>query len=333
MNEREQTDKPQVLVTGGAGYIGSVLVSLLVRSGYRVRVLDNLTYGGASLLPHQANPAFELQVGDLRREDDIDRALSGVKHVVHLAAIVGDPACRDHPELAQAVNKAGAEMLCRKAQAAGVGRFVFASTCSNYGRMTDLEHLVDETSPLNPVSLYAELKVGFERFLMERASSRFSPVCLRFATAYGLSARPRFDLTVNEFTYVLASDRTLEIYGGQFWRPYCHTTDLARACLTVLEADIERVAGQAFNVGITAENYRKISLAELIADELGGVRDRIIAVERNEDPRDYRVNFDRIRRELGFVPSRRVIDGVREILWALRSGLIRDPENHLYRNH
>jgi nucleoside-diphosphate-sugar epimerase len=199
--------------------------------------------------------------------------------------------------------------------------------------MADPEQYVDERSPLNPVSLYAELKVGFERYLMACDTPTFTPTCLRFATAYGLSPRPRFDLTVNEFTYVLASGRKLEIYGGQFWRPYCHTTDLARACLTVLQAEADSVRRKAFNVGSTTENYRKLALAELIAKELGGLEERIVNVERVEDPRDYRVNFDRIRHELGFVPARRVIDGVREIAWALRSKLIGDPENHLYRNN
>ncbi len=332
MFEREKTDTSLVLVTGGAGYIGSVLVPLLLRSGYRVRVLDNLTYGGASLVPHLPHPSFELLVGDLRERGDIDRALDGVAYVVHLAAIVGDPACRNHPELARAVNKTGAEMLCDMAQEAGVSRFVFASTCSNYGRMADPERYVDEASPLNPVSLYAELKVGFEQYLMKCDRQSFVPTCLRFATAYGLSPRPRFDLTVNEFTYVLATGRKLEIYGGQFWRPYCHTTDLARACLAVLRADSGAVRHRAFNVGSTAENYRKLSLAELISEELGDVSDKIVSVQRDEDPRDYRVNFDRIRDELAFVPVRRVVDGVREIVWAIRSKLIRDPEYHWYRN-
>ncbi|MEW6050622.1 MAG: NAD-dependent epimerase/dehydratase family protein [Candidatus Zixiibacteriota bacterium] len=322
-----------VLVTGGAGYIGSVLVALLLRSGYRVRVLDCLRYGGTSLLAHATNERFELIVGDIRSPADLDGALKDIEAVVHLAAIVGDPACRREPELARAINDDAGRRLCERAVAAGVRRFVFASTCSNYGRMADPSQYVDERSPLKPISLYAELKVAFERYLMAQKRDRFVPVCLRFATAYGLSPRPRFDLTVNEFTCTLALGHRLEVYGEQFWRPYCHTSDLACACLTALEADDKLVAHQAFNVGDTGENYQKITLARLIADELGNdARSRIVSVRCDEDPRDYRVSFDKIKKALGFVPKQRVVDGIREIAAAIRTGMIKDPDNRLYRN-
>lgn len=326
-----QTCPQTVLVTGGAGYIGSVLVRLLLRSGLRVRVLDNLSFGGEALLGLLGDPCFQFEHGDVRRSADIDKALENVDSVVHLAAIVGDPACRQQPELATAVNKHGAELLLHKAQAAGVRRFVFASTCSNYGKMKDTV-MCDEQSPLRPISLYAELKVAFEQRLMAIDDERTTAVCLRFATAYGLSARPRFDLTVNEFTRDLYLRKRLEVFGETFWRPYCHTADLAQACHLALMAPSEAVRGRAFNVGHTVENYRKKDLVDLILQELPDRADLVSFVRREEDPRDYRVNCDSIRDTLGFIPQMKVIDGIREIIAAFEQRIITNPEHPGYRN-
>ncbi len=164
-----------ILVTGGAGYIGSVLTGLLLARGYTVRVLDKLTFGGTSLLPHLPSPNFEFVKGDICREPDVLTALSGIDAVVHLAAIVGDPACAKFPDEAKRTNKDGSELLSRLAIENGVERFVFASTCSNYGKMDDPDGFVDESSPLRPVSLYAELKVGFEKHLMNLVPAGLHP--------------------------------------------------------------------------------------------------------------------------------------------------------------
>jgi len=321
-----------VLVTGGAGYIGSHLVALLLRRGYRVRVLDNFTFGGRSIIPYLTDPCFTLCHGDIREQRQVDTALEGADAVVHLAAIVGDPACRTYPDLARRVNGDGARLVCDRAMEAGVGRFVFASTCSNYGKSKNPDVFVDETSPLNPVSLYAELKVEFEEHLLGLKRDGFDAVVLRFATAYGLSPRPRFDLTLNEFTRELTLGRRLEVYGRRFWRPYAHAYDLAAACLRVLEAPGDTVSGQAFNIGGTEENYRKESLVTLILKVLGDGADKVVYVERDEDPRDYRVNFDKAKGSLGIELSRTVDDGIREIVEAVRSGLINDPDSGQYRN-
>jgi nucleoside-diphosphate-sugar epimerase len=263
---------------------------------------------------------------------DLQEALKGVERVVHLAAIVGDPACAQKPELSCEVNTVGSGNVCELAVASGVKRFVFASTCSNYGRMDSGDSLVDETSPLKPVSLYAEQKVALEKHLLAQSSERFHPVILRFATAYGLSSRLRFDLTVNEFTRDLTLKRRLEIYGRQFWRPYAHATDLAAACVSALEADTDTVSGQAFNVGDTLENYQKETLVQMIVRELGEGHDDVVFVHKDEDPRDYRVDFAKIQQTLGFNLTRRVTDGIREIANAIRTGIIVDPDDKLYRN-
>jgi nucleoside-diphosphate-sugar epimerase len=198
--------------------------------------------------------------------------------------------------------------------------------------MGDPDGYVDERCELKPVSLYAELKVGFERFLLDVNEPGFCGVCLRFATAYGLSARMRFDLTVNEFTRELFLGRKLEVYGEQFWRPYCHVYDLARACVGALEADTDRVSGQAFNVGDTAENYRKRELVELILRQLPEQKDKVSFVRRDNDRRNYRVNFDKIASSLGFSVSKKVPDGIREIIQALGSGFIRNPDDEFFIN-
>lgn len=321
-----------VLITGGAGYIGSHVVGKLLASGCFVRVLDNLTFGGQGLLPYLTHQRFEFQQGDICNLSDIQEALNGVERVVHLAAIVGDPACAQTPELAHEINTVGSGNLCELAVASGVKRFIFASTCSNYGRMDSSDSLVDENSALKPVSLYAEQKVAFENHLTAQRSQQFHPVILRFATAYGLSPRPRFDLTVNEFTRELTLKRRLEIYGRQFWRPYAHAIDLAAACVLALEADADTVSGQAFNVGDTEENYQKETLVQMIVRELGAGHDDVVYVQKDEDPRDYRVDFAKIKQVLGFNLTRRVTDGIREIANAIRSGIIVDPDNKLYRN-
>ena len=321
-----------VLITGGAGYIGSVAAATLLRKGYRVRVLDNLTFGGAGVLPLLTDPGYSFVRGDIRSRQDLDTALQGVRAVVHLAALVGDPACRTEPQAATEINQLGSELLIQSACRHRVERFVFASTCSNYGRMPDPEGYVDEDSPLNPISHYAELKVGFENYLLALDSDATVPTILRFATAYGLSPRPRFDLTVNEFTKELYLKRRLEIYGEQFWRPYCHVCDLSEAVVAVLAADRDKVGYEAFNVGRSDQNYRKKDIVDTILAVLPDRAHLIERVRREEDPRDYRVRFDKIETTLGFQAARAVPDGVAEIIRTLDDGIIGDPDAARYRN-
>jgi nucleoside-diphosphate-sugar epimerase len=323
---------PKLLVIGGAGYIGSVLAGRALTAGHSVRVLDNLTFGGESLLPWMSHPAFEFCKGDLRNRDDVIAALDGVEAVVLLAAIVGDPACAAEPDLARAVNRDGARQAYDLACEEKVGRFVMASTCSNYGRMDDPDGLVDEDSPLRPVSLYAELKVELEKYLLSHSTPTTTPIVLRFATAYGLSPRPRFDLTVNEFSKELALGRSLEIFGEQFWRPYAHVDDLSRACLEVIAADHDLVAGQAFNVGRTDENYQKGTLVTMILEQLPEAEALVSYVQRDEDPRDYRVRFDKIENTLGWRTEHTVAGGIKEIIRAVRLGVVGDPNSPAYRN-
>jgi len=321
----------KVLVTGAAGYIGSVLVRFLLEKGYSVVGLDALFFGGESLLGVYNHPTFKFIKGDVRNEEDIKSALAGVDAVVHLAAIVGDPACAKQPELANEINwTATKNLFDLSVESQNVKRFIFASTCSNYGKMEG-DGFVNEESPLRPVSLYAELKVKFEKYLLESNTREdFIPTALRFSTVYGLSPRMRFDLTVNEFIREVAFGRELVIFGEQFWRPYCHVEDLALSCVKVLESPAEKVNHNVFNVGDTKENYQK----KMIADEiLKLVPDaKIKYVQKQEDPRDYRVDFTKIREQLGFRITKTVPQGLQEIYEILNYGLLTDPFSDKYKN-
>lgn len=321
----------KVLVTGGAGYIGSVLVRQLLEKGYKVRALDSLKFGGDALYEVMLNPNFEFIKGDIRNTKDVETALKDIDAVAHLAAIVGDPACKKFSDEAHETNWNGSVALFEAAEKAGIKKFVFASTCSNYGKMPDPDSFVTETSELRPVSLYAELKVKFEKYILEeRKNSKMCATSLRFSTVYGFSPRIRFDLTVNEFTRNAIINGEQEIWGAQFWRPYCHVEDLARAVIVVLETDNAKVKSEVFNVGSTDENYNKGMIIEEVCKVVPNVK--VNYVDMNEDPRDYRVNFDKIKSQLGYSITKKVPDGVKEIYTLLKTGVVTDSFSQKFRN-
>lgn len=319
-----------VLITGGAGYVGAVVASSLLEAGRDVRVIDNLLHEQRDLAAALEGRGADVRIADIRDDDARRDAVGGAEAIVHLAAIVGDPACARDPELARETNVDSTRQLVAEANEAGVKHLIFASTCSNYGRMADPEVPVDEEAPLAPVSLYAEQKVEIEKMLLADGSGPTTPTCLRFATVYGAAPRMRFDLTVNEFTRELWADRDLEVFGEQFWRPYVHVADAARGILRVLEAGPEEVGGDVFNVGHSDENYRKLDLVEIITGQIS--RGNVSFVHRDEDPRDYKVSFAKIRERLGFEPEMRVPDGVREIASGLDDEAFGDPFAARHRN-
>jgi nucleoside-diphosphate-sugar epimerase len=307
------------------------LVSLLLEKGHKVRVMDVLAHGGRSMLGVWPHPHFEFLHDDIQDTSSVRKALQGVHAVVHLAAIVGDPACARQPELARAVNQDASFALLEECQRAQVERIVFASTCSNYGKMSDPTQFVDETSELRPVSLYAETKVAFEKALLDpKRTGGMCATALRSATVYGVAPRMRFDLTVNEFTMELLTKKHLCVFGEQFWRPYVHVRDFARAIQLVLTEPVEKVQGDVFNVGSTDQNFRKLDLVELIKPY--APEGTVEFVKKNEDPRDYRVSFEKIKTKLGFAISRTVQDGIREVAQLVRDGVIEDFNRSEYRN-
>ncbi|MHA4742094.1 NAD-dependent epimerase/dehydratase family protein [Dyadobacter sp. MSC1_007] len=326
LNDQNKT----VLVTGGAGYIGSELVRILLQDGFKVVAFDNLSFGGESLLSFWGNPHFSFIKGDLLNENEVKAALKGVDYVCHLAAIVGEPPCKKYPELALKVNWDASVQLYELCEKARIERFVFASTCSNYGKMASPDMLLDETAVLNPISLYSETKVNFEKYLLNKNGQDTIRTILRFSTVYGISPRPRFDLTVNEFTRDAASEKPLLIYGENFWRPYCHVSDLARSVKMALQAESHKVANEAFNVGETTENYTKKMLAAEIKKIVPSLQVNYHPVVT--DPRDYKVNCDKIKRVLGFTISKTVPCGIKEIASLIQNKVLSEPMSTKYGN-
>lgn len=321
----------QILITGGAGYVGSRLAPLLLAAGHQVRVLDHLEHGGESLLGVWCHPGFEFVRGDIRDRTTVRTAVSGQDAVVHLAAVVGDPACSREPDVARAINLDASFALIEESQNAGVERFVFASTCSNYGKMKDANQYVNEESELRPVSLYAETKVAVETALLNGGRNHgWCPTPLRFATIYGVSPRMRFDLTVNEFTMEMVTKKHLKVFGEQFWRPYIHVCDAARAIQLVLSSPASKVGGYVFNVGATDQNFQKQQLVELIRPY---APDAVVEfVHKTEDPRDYRVSFAQISNQLGFKTTRTVPQGIAEIARLVKEKVVGNLEDRKYRN-
>ncbi|MEZ5120419.1 MAG: NAD(P)-dependent oxidoreductase [Solirubrobacterales bacterium] len=317
----------RVLVTGGAGFLGALVCAELLDAGARVRVLDALAHGQDDVAGGLAGAGVEVHTGDIRDEQARGRALRDVDAVVHLAAIVGDPACAADPATADARQPSRRHLIDDAAQAGCCAVFAPPARLRPHGR-PGLP--VDETAELRPVSLYAEQKVEVERRLLDQGDRTPPATCLRFATIYGVAPRMRFDLTVNEFTRDLWADRDLEIFGEQFWRPYLHVADAARAVRIVLAAPEESVIGEVFNVGRSDENYTKRDLVEAIARQIP--TGRVHYVHRDEDPRDYRVAFEKVRDTLGFVPRRRVPDGIAEVAEALAAGRFPDPFDVRHRN-
>ena len=304
---------------GGAGYIGSVLVRRLLKQGYRVRVLDALLYNNAAALDSLiGGRGFSFQHGDFCRESDLNLAMEGITDVVHLAALVGDPVCRKYPDQARRINETGTLEMIDRLNQYEIGRFVFMSTCSNYG-LRNSDSGATEESELNPQSLYAETKVRVERHILNDPSEfHFCATVLRAATAYGLSPRMRFDLTVNEFTRDLALGKELLVYDADTWRPYCHVEDISSAILCVLEADDSRIRGEVFNVGTSPENYTKRMIVDLIRTVLSNARVRYQT--GSVDPRNYKVSFEKIATRLNFRGISTVAQFVPEVIEAVSRG-------------
>ena len=308
-----------ILLTGGAGYVGSVLTNKLVKKNYNVKVVDSLVYGDqgiSSLLDDQSIEFFNY---DIRNHKKLEPLLKDTDCVIHLASIVGEPLCKKIPDAAKQINEMASKNLIKLCKNNNVSRFIFASTCSNYGSSSNI---VDETSPVKPLSLYSECKVNSEKFVISNNSENFHTCILRFATAHGLSPRMRFDLLVQEFLHDALLNKKISIFGADFWRPLIHVDDMADACMSVIDAPSELISGEIFNVGSDGENYTKKQLATMIQKHLKETQIEII--DSKVDPRNYKVSFAKIKKLLNFEPKKSVDDSIIEILSKIEDGEL-DP--------
>jgi len=329
------TDR-HVLITGGAGYIGSLLTSELLRANYRVTVLDSLLFGGESLISFLHHPNFHFVKTDVTEPRAVKDALKDSwqkpNAIVHLAAIVGFPACQAvGRQVAWRYNVDATKSVFGQAADLGVERFVFASTYSNYG-LSEEGKPVTEESPLNPQSIYAETKIAAEDFLLSQKDAACAPLLYRFATLYGISPRTRFDLIVNQFVLEAFNKRQLIIYQRGYSRSFVHIRDVVRGVIMGLEAERSQVAGEIFNLGTDDGNYSKDDIVRLILKRMPETVVEYKNLTFGGDMRDITVSFAKIRNVLGFETKLTVDDGIREVLFALKTGIIRNPTDEKYRN-
>ncbi len=325
-----------VLITGGAGYIGSLLTSELLRANYRVTVLDSLLFGGEAIVPFLHHPNFHFIKADVTEpraiRDAVKRDWQTPNTVVHLAAIVGFPACQAvGKQVSWKYNFDSTKIVFEQAADLGVERFVFASTYSNYGLSEDGKPVTEE-SPLNPQSLYAETKIASEEYLLSQKDAACAPLVFRFATLYGLSPRTRFDLIVNQFVLEAFTKRELIIYQRGYSRSFVHIRDVVRGVIMGLEAEQSKIRGQVFNLGTENGNYTKNEIVNLVLKRMPEVVVQYKDMSFGGDMRDITVSFEKIKLVLGFDTLFDVDDGIREVLFALKTGLIKNPTDDKYRN-
>jgi nucleoside-diphosphate-sugar epimerase len=330
------SDRGHILVTGGAGYVGSVLTGELLRSGYQVTVIDSLLYGGESLLAYLSHPNFHFVRGDITEPGVIRSAMRKdwdcPRAVIHLAAIAGFPACQAiGKQAAWAHNVGGTKRAFEDAARLGVGRLIFASTYSGYNPTAD-GGPADETASFTPRSIYAETKAAAEEFLLSTGPSVTAPLVFRMATLYGISPRTRFDLLVNQFVLDAYLKRELVIYQRGYSRSFIHVRDVTRAFLLALEAPEAQVRGQVYNLGSDSGNYTKDDIVGLVLKRLPETRVTYKDLSFGGEERDISVSFEKIRSRLGFQAALTVDEGVRETVFALQNGLIRNPQDEKYAN-
>lgn len=325
-NARGNTPQ-SVLVIGGAGYIGSGLLRKLLDRGYNVRLLDSFMFGEDPVRDLLSHPKLKVYRSDFRQIDKVVEAMTGVDAVVHIGAIVGDPACALDADFTMEVNLMATRMIAECAKGMRIQKFIFASTCSVYGASDDY---LDEKSKLNPVSLYARSKIACEKILIEMTDDKFRPTILRFGTVYGLSGRTRFDLVVNLLTAKAIVDGKITVFGEDQWRPFVHVDDASLAVASAIEAPLDAVGGETFNVGADEGNMtlgdvgrmiqRMVPTAELISSGSDG------------DRRNYRVNFSKIQKHLGYRPQWTVQQGIRQVIDAFEKGHVVDYTEARYSN-
>ena len=296
----------KILVTGGAGYIGTSLVPKLLNKGYEVTVFDNLMVGGNQLIPFFRYENFKFIRGDIRNIEELKNAVKDQNIIIHLAALVGFPACRMNPELAREINVQGTINLidvCDRNQL-----IFYGSTGSNYGSVKDI---CTESTPLHPLSLYGETKTKAEELLLERGNT----IAYRFATAFGISPRLRLDLLINDFTHKCIKDGYLVVYEKNYMRTFIHVSDIAECFIFGIE-NIDDMVDNVFNVGNDLMNHSKEEVCDMIGDKTGAFI-HYEEIGEDADKRNYIVSYNKIKK-LGFETNITVEEGINEVINALK---------------
>ena len=306
----------RVLVIGGAGYIGTVVANYLVQNNYKVKILDNLIYGNDFIQNQKfLSDDIEFIKKDMLNISKNDSIFKNIDAVILLAGLVGDPITKKYPDLSIKINRDGCKSVIDATAAAGIDRFIFISTCSNYG-LIDCKDIADENYVLKPVSLYAKLKVEIENYILQKSGNLCTTI-LRFATAFGESPRMRFDLTINEFIYELLINKKLLVYDPDTWRPYCHVNDFARLIEKVLRSDKILIKNEIFNAGSDINNFTKRQIVEIISRSIKDCD--IMYKEHGVDPRNYKVDFSKIKKVLNFHPNYNVEDYMSKLVETIKN--------------
>jgi nucleoside-diphosphate-sugar epimerase len=312
-----------VLIVGGAGYVGTTLTFHLLKNGHKVTVLDNFVYDNQfAVQSFLGDPNYTLIYGDLGSRVDLEKASKYIDEVVILGGLVGDPITKTYPEESNAINSIGVQTCIDFFDDKEIDKLIMVSTCSNYGLIKENE-IADENFELNPLSLYAKAKVEAEQYLLaKKGKTKYTGVVLRFATAFGLSPRMRFDLSVSEFTRELFFGEELLVFDEHTWRPYCHVKDFSRLIELVFNADSEKVYFEVFNAGGDVNNYTKKMIVDSIQEQLPEAKIKYGA--NGSDPRNYRVSFNKVKTVLGFEPKYTVKDGIIELVETMKSSIFKD---------
>ena len=307
----------KILVTGGAGYIGTELVPILLNKGYEITVLDDLLFGGDPIIPFFRSPNFEFIKGDIRDKEQMAKAVAGKDIILHLAAIVGYPACRKEPLRAESVNIDATKMLSSLVSKNQL--VLFGSTGSNYGNVEDI---CTEETPLNPLSLYGKTKTFAENYLLDNNTT----IAYRFATAFGISPRLRLDLLVNDFTYKAVTQGYVVVYESHFMRTFIHVHDIARAWLFAIE-NADKLKNGVYNIGSESMNFTKRQISESIAAKTGAFF-HFAEIGEDEDKRNYQVSYEKIK-SFGFDVSISLDQGIDELIKAANAINYKTPYTNI----
>ena len=324
----------KILIPGGEGYIGQVLTQYLLQKGHSVKSLDLLIYNQkTNNFIDNLNDNYEFIYGDINDQELLNIAIKDVDAVVLLAGLVGDPITKKYPKESEIINNQGVKLVVDTCIKNNIERLIFVSTCSNYGLINN-NNLATENHELNPLSLYAKSKVAIEKYILSfQNEQNFHPTILRFATAFGLSPRMRFDLTFNEFVINLFFNKPLLVYDPNTWRPYCHVKDFARLILKVLNAPTNNISFEIFNSGGSLNNFTKKMIVDEILKTLP--KSKIKYQEKGSDPRNYRVDFKKVQSVLKFEPEYNLSNGLKELLQAIDNNKFNNFEKSqsLYGNY